>query len=58
VACQHAYSGGGVTACVASHRWCCEQVFGKCAVIVLNDMRNIVVKFSGHTLVLPLYVHV
>ena len=35
-ACQHMYSGGGVSA----------QVFGRCAVIVPYDMHNIVVKFS------------
>jgi len=46
-----------MTACVANHRWCREQVFGRRAVIVPNDMRNIGVKFSGHTLVLPLCVH-
>ena len=42
---------------MACHRWSCEQVFGRYAVIVPNDMPNIVVKFSGHTLVLPLCVH-
>ena len=54
---QKACSGGGITACVTCLRWCCGQVFGRYAVIVPNDMCSLVVKFSGHTLVLPLCVH-